>query len=140
MAMTKLVYFSVRVLAVVWAVPYTLIGLSIGSIGLLTGGRMLLRWPLEFCDGGVRWFIEHLPKGDVTAITFGHVVLGRTEAGLDITREHEHVHVRQYERWGPFFGPAYLGCSFVLWLWSRDSYRDNPFEKEAFGDYDRENS
>ena len=36
--------------------------------------------------------------------------------------------------WGPFLGPAYLGCSFFLWLKGRDPYRDNPFEREAFGD------
>jgi len=42
------------------------------------------------------------------------------------------VHVRQYERWGPLFGPAYLGCSLVLWLMGKRAYRDNPFEVEAY--------
>ena len=50
------------------------------------------------------------------AHTLGHTVLGQTDAALEIAREHELVHVRQYERWGPFMGPAYLGCSLVLWL------------------------
>jgi hypothetical protein len=42
------------------------------------------------------------------AITLGHVVLATTESALKKTRSHERVHVRQYERWGPFFIPAYL--------------------------------
>ena len=50
---------------------------------------------------------------------------------LDIAREHEMVHVRQYERWGPLFGPAYLLSSFALWITGRRPYLDNPFEKEA---------
>ena len=58
----------------------------------------------------------------------------RTEPALDISREHELIHVRQYERWGPCFGPVYLGCSLWLWLRGKDGYRENPFEKEAYGD------
>ncbi len=45
------------------------------------------------------------------AITFGHTVLARTQADLDASRSHERIHVRQYERWGLFFIPAYLLCS-----------------------------
>ena len=66
------------------------------------------------------------------AMTLGHTILGRTEAALDITREHELVHVRQYERWGPFFIPAYLLFSLVQWLRGKSAYRDNPFEVEAY--------
>ena len=44
------------------------------------------------------------------------------------------VHVRQFERWGPFMGPAYLISSFMLWIIGRRPYRDNPFEREAFGE------
>ncbi len=65
-------------------------------------------------------------------MTFGHVVLGQTLGELNRCRDHELVHVRQYERWGPLFLPAYLGCSLVLWLCGRDRYLDNPFEVEAF--------
>jgi hypothetical protein len=65
-------------------------------------------------------------------MTLGHVILGRDTAALAATREHERVHVRQYERWGPLFIPAYLGCSLYLWLRRRDPYYDNPFEVEAY--------
>lgn len=66
------------------------------------------------------------------AMTFGHVVFGANVVALDITRRHEHVHVRQYERWGLLFVPAYLGASVILFLRGRDGYRDNPFEIEAY--------
>jgi hypothetical protein len=67
-------------------------------------------------------------------MTLGHTILGRDRESLEVSREHEHVHVRQYERWGPLFIPAYLGSSAWMWLRGRDAYRDNPFEVEAFAD------
>jgi hypothetical protein len=124
----------VRVLAILWASPYTLLGLLLGGVGLCTGGRVRLRrGVVEFYGGGVKWLLEQFFFGEgAMAFTLGHTVLGQTDAALDITREHELVHVRQYERWGPFMGPAYLGCSLVLWIKGRRPYRDNPFERQAF--------
>ena len=124
----------VRLLAILWALPYTLLGLVLGGIGLCTGGRAQVRGRVvEFHGGGVKWLLEQFFFGEgAMALTLGHTVLGQTDAALDICREHELVHVRQYERWGPFMGPAYLGCSLVLWLMGRRAYRDNPFERQAF--------
>jgi len=51
---------------------------------------------------------------------------------LDRAREHEHVHVRQYERWGPFFLPAYGLSSLYLKIRGQEAYYNNPFEKEAY--------
>ena len=64
------------------------------------------------------------------AITFGHVVLSVDELDAEIM-EHELVHVRQYERWGPLFWPAYVLSS--LWARTRGghAYWDNHFEREA---------
>ena len=109
-------------------------GLLLGGIGLCTGGRAQVRGRvLEFCGGGVKWLLQQFFWGEgAIALTLGHTVLGQTDAALDIAREHELVHVRQYERWGPFMGPAYLGCSLVLWLTGRRAYRDNPFERQAY--------
>jgi hypothetical protein len=125
--------FVIRIFAVLWALPYTLLGLLVGLIGLSTGGHARIRGRvIEFYGGAVKWFVVHLPTGQFTlAITFGHTILGQTGAGLDVAREHEMVHVRQYERWGPLMGPAYLGCSLILWLAGGRAYRDNPFEREA---------
>lgn len=125
--------FLIRLGKIIWASPYTILGLMIGLVGLCTRGKVLRRGPLEFCDGGVGWFLSHLPSDYVMAMTLGHVILGRTEAALDICRQHELVHVRQYERWGPFLYPAYFGCFLVLRLRGKDGYRENPFETEASG-------
>ena len=43
-------------------------------------------------------FVERLPsRCRFDAITFGHVILGTSEPALGLLREHERVHVRQYE-------------------------------------------
>lgn len=124
-------------LGVLWASPYTLLGLLIGGLGLCTGGRVRIRGrAIEFYGGAVTWFVTHLlPGGQFTlAFTLGHTILGQSEASLDISHDHEMVHVRQFERWGPLMGPAYLMASLVLWLAGRRPYRDNPFEREAYGE------
>jgi hypothetical protein len=123
-----------QIVRFLWASPYTFLGLTIGLLGLITGGRARVRGRIiEFHGGGVSWFLSKLPgRPYAMAITFGHTVLGQTGAALDICREHEMVHVRQYERWGPLMGPAYLLASLVLWLRGKDAYRDNPFERQAF--------
>ena len=131
----KLFLWPLRLLAILWASPYSLFGLFVGLFGLCTGGSARIRGRIvEFYGGGTMWFLRRLlPDGEfVCAITFGHVVLGRTDAALDFARNHEMIHVRQYERWGPLFGPAYLLCSLVLWVRGGRAYRDNPFEREAF--------
>ena len=121
-------------LRVLWASPYTIVGLLIGGAGLCFGGRVRIRGrAIEFYDGGVKWFIHRLPHGQFTlALTLGHTILGQTEASLDISRKHEAVHVAQYERWGPFMLPAYFISSAFMWLTGRRFYRDNPFEREAY--------
>jgi hypothetical protein len=121
-------------LRLVWAAPWTLFGLSLGIAGIITGGGVQRRGSvLEFWGGANRWLLQRAPlAAGAAAVTFGHVVLGQRKADLDACREHELVHVRQYERWGVFFIPAYLLCSLVLWLRGRNAYLDNPFEVEAY--------
>jgi hypothetical protein len=124
----------ITILAMLWASPYTLVGLLLGFIGLCTGGRARIRGRvIEFYGGGVKWLLQRFFFGKgAMAVTLGHTVLGQTAAALDICRQHELVHVRQFQRWGPLMGPAYLGCSLVLWLTGRRPYCDNPFERQAF--------
>jgi hypothetical protein len=118
---------------VIWAFPNTFIGLVIGLMGLLFGGHVRrVGRALEFYEGGIKWFLHQLPNGHfILAMTLGHVVLGQTDASLEISRKHEAVHVSQYERWGPFMLPAYFLSSVYVWLRGRRFYRDNPFELEA---------
>jgi hypothetical protein len=124
-----------RIFVYAWSLPTTLIGLLIGSIGLLSGGSA--QWidgVLEIHGGFVTYLLTHwtLLPGGASAMTLGHVVLGRDRLCLEISRRHERVHVRQCERWGPFFLPAYLIASLVVKLKGGDAYRDNPFEREAY--------
>lgn len=126
---------ALRIIAYLWALPNTALGLLFLPLAYLTGGRcQVVRGVLEIHGGMVRWLLTHatLLPGGASALTLGHVVLGRDRASLDRSREHERVHVRQYERWGPLFLPAYLLSSLLLWARQRDPYRDNPFEREAF--------
>ena len=129
MARTLLTAFQI-----IWASPWSLLGAIIGTAGLLTGGHVQRRGHvIEFYGGAARGFLRILPRGQFTiAMTLGHVILGQTSAALDLSREHEMVHVRQYERWGPFFVPVYLLCSLVLLLRGKDAYRENPFERQAY--------
>ena len=122
-------------LLVLWASPWTLWGLFLGGLGLISGGRVQrIGRVIEFHGGIPAWLLKRAPIiGGAAAITFGHTVLARTQDDLDYSREHELVHVRQYERWGLFFIPAYLGCSAWLLLRGKHPYWDNPFEKEAYG-------
>jgi len=120
-------------LALLWAFPATAIGLLLGLGTLCSGGRVRrVQRTLEFRGGLGAWVLRHAPiVGGASAITLGHVILGRTQDDLDRCRSHEGVHVRQYEIWGPFFLPAYLLCSLVLFLGRRNYYFDNPFEVQA---------
>ena len=115
--------------AYVWAAPTTLIGL-IGAV---------LADHIEVVDGVIEGYGPQIgrafdlvaPHRSIVAMTLGHVVLARSRAALDATRAHERVHVRQCERWGPFFIPAYFAGSLIATLRGRHYYFDNPFEREA---------
>ena len=123
-----------RILAYLWASPWTLFGLCGGLFALLTGGGVqFVRGVLEFHGGLPAWILSRAPLvGGASAITFGHTVLARTREDLADTRDHGRIHVRQYERWGLFFIPAYLACSLWFLLRGGNPYRDNPFEREAY--------
>jgi hypothetical protein len=124
-----------RVLLILWTWPWTHLGLVLGLLAVSTGGggRRVGR-VLEFHGGWLRWLLTRAPiAGGASALTLGHTVLARTAADLVRTRDHELVHVAQYERWGLLFVPAYLGSSAWLWLRGRHPYWDNPFEREAYG-------
>jgi hypothetical protein len=124
-----------RLVAYAWAAPNTVFGFVAGLVMLCLGGR--LRWvagTAEFGGGWLGRFFARLPaRWRFGAITIGHVILGPSQADLRACRGHEHVHVRQYERWGPFFLPAYALSSAWQILRGRRGYRDNFFERQAYG-------
>jgi len=119
-----------------WALPTTTLGLVCLAVGAAHGriGTQVVDGVLELHGGLIDAFLRNgtLLPGGASAMTLGHVVLGRDCEALRRTRAHERVHVRQCERWGPLFVPAYLLSSLLLSLTGRDGYLDNPFEREAF--------
>lgn len=126
----------IRPLAYVWAFPTTLVGLLFVPLAALTGGdARVVRGVLEVHGGLVRILLRYgtLVRGGASAMTLGHVVLGLDRETLENTRRHERVHVRQCERWGPLFLPAYLLASLWALLDGRRPYLDNAFEREAYG-------
>ena len=129
-----------QLLGILWASPNTLLGLMLGGIGLCFGGKVQRRGKaIEFYDGGVKWIVQRMPRGQfVLAFTLGHCVLGQSADSLDRSRAHEAVHIAQFERWGPFFLPAYFLSSVYMWCTGRRFYRDNHFEQEAYGDHKSE--
>ena len=125
-----------RPLAYVWALPTSLLGLLFVPESLISGEARWVDGVLEVHGRLVRFFLTHctLLRGGASAMTLGHVVLGRDKKLLEMTRRHERVHVRQCERWGPLFIPAYLIACAVAFLSGRRAYEDNPFEREAFAE------
>ena len=117
-----------------WALPWTLVGLGIGLLGVATGGDVRRRFgTLGFSGGATQVFLRFCPvvRG-ASAMALGHVVLAQTADGLASAYEHELVHVRQYERWGPLFVPVYFAASLWQWMHGKHPYWDNPFEREAY--------
>lgn len=129
---------ATRLISYIWALPTTLIGSPFVVLALITGGRArVFQGVLEVHGGGVAYFLRNatLLKGGARAMTLGHIVLGLDRDVLRSTRRHERVHVRQVERWGPFFIPAYLLASAWIAFRGGEPYLDNPFEREAFRRY-----
>jgi hypothetical protein len=124
-----------RLLTYLWTFPTTVVGLLFAPLALLSGGRMrIVQGVLEIHGPLVAFFLRRCVPipGGASAMTLGHVVIGRDQQCLDASREHEHVHVRQCERWGPLFIPAYLLASLLVKLRGGDGYMENPFEREAY--------
>ena len=115
-----------------WASPTTAVGLAAALAARLTGGRARrVSGVLEVHGGLVAPALRRL---GASAMTLGHVVLAVDETAHDLCRDHERVHVAQCERWGPLFLPAYALASLAALLRGGDYYRDNRFEREAYGD------
>src|SRR4051794_35593971 len=100
-----------RPLLYVWAFPATVLGLVVVALSLVSGGRVaVVQGALEVHGGFAAWLLTNrwLGFGWAAAMTLGHVILGRNPECLEHSRRHEHVHIRQYERWGPLMLPIYL--------------------------------
>jgi hypothetical protein len=112
-----------RLARLVWAAPGSVLGLLLAPF---FQRRRRFRGVL-LCEGAA-W--PRRLGWRYRAITFGHVVLSVNDLD-DAALRHELVHVGQYERWGPFYIPAYLTASLWCIVRGRHHYRDNPFERAA---------
>lgn len=118
-----------------WALPTTSVGLLMVALALVSRGRLRLIDGVIEAHGGLLTLLlkKCAPfSSGIEAMTLGHVVVGQSAAALQRTRRHERVHVRQCERWGPAFIPAYLASALVALLRGKDAYLDNYFERQAF--------
>ncbi len=118
-----------------WASPNTLLGLILVLLARVSGGGVrIVEGVIEAHGGWVTGLLNRQwpSSGPISAITFGHVVVGQTAEDLRRTRRHERVHVAQYERWGPLFLPAYFFFSGAAWWRGDSAYRGNRFEVQAY--------
>ena len=122
-----------RLAQLLWAAPCSVVGLALAAVVLLLGGKatpvrgtleVTLRETEASAAGLARW----LP---FRAMALGHVIVALGRRELEGLRAHERVHVRQYERWGVAFFPAYACSSLWQLLKGRSAYWDNRFEVEA---------
>jgi hypothetical protein len=116
-----------------WASPCSVVGLLFAVVVILLGGRAIrssTTLEVTFRDSQAprSRLMRLLP---FRAITLGHVIIAITRQELEHLRDHERIHVHQYERWGIFFFVAYVASSGWQLLRGRRAYWDNCFEVEA---------
>ncbi len=119
--------YAGRAVRYLWSSPTTLVGLAASAASLSVPrptGSVLVSTASR---GFARWFLS---RRGYCAITLGHLVLLTRDAPPEVLL-HELVHVRQAERWGPLFIPAYLVAMLTVRLRGGNPYWDNPFEAEA---------
>ena len=120
----------------IWVAPASFVGLLAAGVAWVLGARAtVVDGVLEVTGGRLADCLRRLPpRLQFSAITLGHVILGLSPDLLALVRVHEHVHVRQYERWGLLFFPLYAGASVFAWLAGGSAYWHNHFERQARGE------
>jgi hypothetical protein len=122
---------SRNIFAYLWVAPVTLVGLFLVLIAYWLGASVKRRFGVLEVAGNSRTPLLRNIANQFDAITVGHIILGRNHGTLTRWRSHEHVHVRQYERWGVLFPVLYVLASFKALLTGKRFYWDNVFEVEA---------
>ena len=117
----------------VWASPASALGVCAACIASVAGAELkrtsgVLEVSLMPRSAMLCTAVACLP---FAAITFGHVVIAFSAQHQAELRQHERVHVAQYELWGPLFLLAYPLESLFQWVRGRRAYLDNRFEIAA---------
>ncbi len=129
----KFVMVATTPLKYIWAAPASSIGVCAAGIASLVGAQVkpvsgVLEVSLEPRSTVLCKAVARLP---FAAITLGHVVIACSVQEQAAHRQHERVHVAQYELWGTLFLVAYPMESVFQWLRGRKPYLDNRFELAA---------
>ena len=117
----------------IWASPASALGVCAACFAGLVGAKVkrvsgVLEVSLAPRSAALNNAVACLP---FAAITLGHIVIARSAQQQDALRQHERVHVAQYELWGPLFLLAYPLESLYQLLRGRRPYLDNRFEMAA---------
>lgn len=121
-----------KILGILWAAPTSFVGFLFLAL-VCRGAR--IRWvagALEVWGPAIEFMFHRFSPINAGAMVLGHFVFGTSSEMLAAVRRHERIHIRQVECWGPFFLPAYLISSAVVWFRGRNYYLDNPFEEQAY--------
>lgn len=112
-----------KILGYLWALPCAILGLLIALPCI----------PRRFAwhDGALDVHVRHCFPAWASAQTWGWVILVAKDSPR-IAR-HERVHVKQYLVLGPLFLVAYPLASVWAWMRGGNPYRDNWFERQAYG-------
>jgi hypothetical protein len=123
-----------------WALPVSMFALFLLPFAIWRAQWRFSGGALEITSPALGYFLHSawartLSGGSgFAAATIGSVIVSGDEPALASCRTHERIHVRQCERWGPFFPLAYVAAGLWAALIRRDLrsyYWDNPFEIEA---------
>jgi hypothetical protein len=124
---------AIAALKVLWALPCSVLGALLGLPVLALGGsarRVGRKVEVALYPDRVPR-TSRLARAPYVAITLGHVIVGVSGGELTRLRAHEQAHVRQYERLGPLFLPAYAASSLLAGLRGESPYWANRFERAA---------
>jgi hypothetical protein len=125
---------------VMWVLPVSIFALPLLPLAVYRADWHICRGVLEVSSPALSWFLRgpwfRAMSGSTgfSAATIGHVVIARDASALCACRAHEHVHVRQCERWGVFFPAVYVVAGLHAAIRARSwhaYYHANPFEREA---------
>ena len=117
----------------IWASPASVVGVCAALLAGVVGAKVkrvsgVLEISLVPRSAVICKAVACLP---FSAITFGHIVIACSAEEQAVHREHERVHVAQYERWGGLFLLAYPLESLFQLVRCRRAYLDNRFEIAA---------
>ena len=123
-----------------WVMPVSVFALPLLPLAVWRGQWRINNGVLEIVSPALSWFLRGVWFRSMSggqgfaAATIGHVIIARDQGCMDRCRVHEHVHVRQCERWGILMPLAYFTAGlYAAWRARRWSayYWDNRFEREA---------